>query len=111
MEVANLYKEKTISKIDFPFTEVLNIVEKGTPVLVWNTIGLSIPYISASWKDRDTNEIVNWIANEHALVVIGYNDNQVIVSDPYSGTIKYLNRKTFEERYNYLGRRAIYYET
>ena len=109
-EVANLFKDSAISVSNFPFSEVLSLVKDGIPVLVWNTMGMSIPYYSSSWLDRETGEMITWIRGEHALVVIGYDNNNVIVSDPYTGTIRYFDKYTFEQRYNFLGRRAIYYE-
>ena len=38
-----------------------------------------------------------------------YNDSQIIVSDPYTGTIRYFDKELFKSRYNYLGKRALYY--
>ena len=49
------------------------------------------------------------MANEHALVVVGYNNNQVIVSDSLTGSIRYYNKGVFESRYNTYGKRAVYY--
>ena len=53
-------------------------------------------------------EKIEWKSGEHTVVIIGYNSKQVIVSDPYTGTIKYFNRSTFENRYNYFGKKNIY---
>lgn len=88
---------------------MLNIVKDNRPVLVWTSTNLSKPYISKSWTYKDTGETIKWIAGEHAVVVIGYNDSQIIVSDPYTGTIRYFDKELFKSRYNYLGKRALYY--
>ena len=53
-------------------------------------------------------EKIEWKSGEHVVVIIGYNSKQVIVSDPYSGNVKYFNRSTFENRYNYFGKKNIY---
>lgn len=108
-EVANMYKSNVISKKGLEFEDMLKIVEEKRPVLVWTTINLSIPYISQTWIYKETGETINWISGEHAVVVIGYNNNEVIVSDPYTGMIRYFDKNLFKERYNYLGKRAIYY--
>lgn len=108
-EVANKYKPNVNSKIGLDFDKMLEIVKEKKPVMVWTTINLSKPYISNTWTYKATEEQIKWISGEHAMVVIGYNKNEIIVSDPYTGTIRYFNKEKFKERYNYLGRRAIYY--
>lgn len=107
-EVANKFKSGAKTETNKDFDEVLELVNEGRPVIVWATIGMIEPYISSTWTDYD-GEKVNWIANEHALVVIGYDKNNIIVSDPYTGTIRYYNRNLFISRYNYLGKRAVWY--
>ena len=109
-EVANQYKNGVISKIGLDFSEVLNLVESNHPVMVWTTINLSKPFISTTWIDYKTGDTIKWISGEHAVVIFDIEDNQVIISDPYTGTIRKLDKKLFESRYNYLGKRAIYYE-
>lgn len=108
-DVANLYKEGINSEIGMDFSKVLELIDQNRPVLVWNTIRLSAPYISTSWIYKPTGEVINWISGEHAVVVIGYNDYNIIVSDPYTGMIEYYDRTVFIDRYNYLGKRALYY--
>ena len=108
-QVANQYKENIINETGKNLNEVLNIVKENRPVLVWNSMGLALPYISQSWIYKPTGEKIDWIANEHAVVIIGYSDNRIIISDPMGGTIKYLDRYTFEQRYNSYGKRNLYY--
>lgn len=109
-DVAIKYKKGVISKSGMAFSEVLKLVKNKHPVLVWTTINLSKPFISTSWIYSKTNEMIKWISGEHAMVIFGVSDNKVIASDPYTGTIRYFDKSLFETRYNYLGRRAIYYE-
>ena len=92
-----------------PFSEVLDLVKNGHPVIVWTSMNLAMPYISNSWVYKPTGEKINWKAQEHAVVIVGYNDNSVIISDPLRGQIRYQTRSTFESRYNYYGRLAVYY--
>lgn len=103
------YKSGINIKNNFPFSEVLSLVKNKKPVVVWTSMGLSLPYISSSWIYKPTEEKINWKAGEHAVVIIGYNDSQVIISDPIGGTIKYQSRSLFENRYNYFGEKALYY--
>ena len=110
VEVANQYKSGVISKIGLDFSEVLKLVQEKHPVMVWTTINLSKPFISTTWVGYETGDTIKWISGEHALVIFEVEDSQVVVSDPYTGTVRKLDQKTFESRYNYLGKRAIYYE-
>ena len=108
-EVANIYKSGVISRTNMPFSEVLNLVKENRPVLVWTSMYLAIPFIGNSWIYKPTGEKINWKSNEHAVVLIGYNNSNVIISDPIGGIIRYQSRSTFEDRYNYYGKRAVYY--
>ncbi len=108
-EVANLFKENIQNIEGLELEQILEIVSQNRPVMVWTTIGNISSRTYESWIYRKTNEIIYWKENEHAVVIIGYNDRQVIVSDPYTGRITRYNRETFKENYNYMGKRAVYY--
>lgn len=108
-EVANYFKPGIINGTGMSLEQVLEIVKQNRPVIVWTTSGLSVPYISNLWIYKNTGETIKWISGEHALVIIGYNDNQVIVSDSLTGTIRYFDRWVFESRYNTFSKRALYY--
>lgn len=108
-EVANIYKSGVIAKSNFSFGEVVKIVQSGRPVMVWTSMGLSLPYISSSWIYKPTGETINWKANEHAVVMVGASDSAVTIADPMGGRLKTYSRSTFESRYNYYGKKALYY--
>ena len=108
-DVANIYKPGVITRSDMPFAEVLELVKENHPVIVWTSMNLALPYISDSWIYKPTSEKINWKAQEHAVVLIGYNDENVIISDPLIGSIRHQSRSVFESRYNYYGRLAVYY--
>ncbi len=107
--VAVQYKSGMINGKGNSLDTVLNIVSQGRPVIVWTSMYLSLPYVSGSWIYPETNEVIEWPANEHAVVIFGFNDDYVIISDPLDGKIKYQDRKLFESRYNYFGKRNLYY--
>lgn len=89
--------------------EVLQIVKQNRPVIVWNTMDLKVPYISDTWIYKPTGERINWLSSLHAIVIIGYTETNVIVSDSLTGTIRYFDKNIFENRYNAFGKRALYY--
>lgn len=109
INLANYFKPGIINGTGMKLSDVLNVVKEGRPVVVWVSMNMAVPYISTSWIYKPTGEKISWMANEHALIVIGYSQNQVIVSDSLNGGIRYYNKAVFESRYNTYGKRAIYY--
>ena len=109
-EVANKFKPGIKIATGTSFDKILEVVETGTPVMVWTSMYLAKPYISTSWIYKPTGERIYWKANEHAVVLIGYTQDKVIISDPIDGKMKYQSRSIFKERYNYFGKKALYYE-
>lgn len=109
-EVANQYKPGITIATGTDFNKILEIVGTGKPVLVWTSMYLAAPYISTLWIYEPTGETVYWKANEHAVVIIGYTPDKVIIADPIGGTMKYQSLSIFKERYNYYGKKALYYK-
>lgn len=106
--VASNFKSGIVSKVNFSFDNVLSLVKENKPVVVWTSMDLAVPYISKTWIYKPTGEKISWKAQEHAVVLIGYDDNSVIISDPIGGQIKYQSRSIFASRYRYYGERAVY---
>lgn len=109
MEVANSFKSGIKGGSNIPFNDVVSLVQNGTPVMAWTSMGLSLPYISKSWIYKPTGEVISWKANEHAVVIVGVSDNFIVVADPIGGVLKNYSRGLFEQRYNYYGKKALYY--
>lgn len=107
--VANNFKSGIINGRGKSFSEILNIVKEGRPVIVWSSMNNGIPHYTNSWIYKPTGEKINWLADLHAIVVVGYTETQVITTDSLTGTIRYFNKNTFESRYNAFGKRALYY--
>lgn len=108
-DVANSFKGGVNAKSNFSFSEVIGLVQSGKPVMVWTSMGLSVPYISDSWIYKSTGETINWKANEHAVVMVDATDSTVVIADPIGGKLKSYSRSLFEQRYNYYGKKALYY--
>lgn len=108
-EVANKFKSGIKVATGTDFDEILKIVGTGKPVIVWTSMYLATPHISKSWIYEPTGETIYWKANEHAVVVIGYTKDKVIISDPIDGKMKYQSLSIFKERYNYYGKKALHY--
>jgi len=108
-KLANKYKEGAIAKVGLDFSEVEALVNSGRPVVAWTTINLGNSNVVLLGNSCETGEQLYWHTHEHAMVVIATDDKYVVVSDPYTGTIRYFNKSTFISRYNLMGKRVVYY--
>lgn len=105
--VLNLYLEGNARDITgVSFQEMLKVIDGGRPLVVWATKDMALPYIYGSWYDKDGKKI-EWIAPEHVFVLVGYTSKEVIVNDPYTGQRKLYPIKTFENRWESMGRQAV----
>lgn len=109
MDVANSFKSGIKGGSNIPFNDIVNLVQSGIPVMAWTSMGLSLPYISKSWIYKPTGEVISWKANEHAVVIVGVNNSSIVVADPIGGKLKTYSKCLFEQRYNYYGKKALYY--
>ncbi len=89
-------------------SDLYSLIGEGVPVIVWATIGMKEPSLGPGWFLDDNGEYYQWINREHAVVLIGYTDSQVILSDPDDsrGTVLY-SRALFEQRYASLFSQAV----
>lgn len=110
IDVANQFKLGIKKITGSSLGEVLEIVESGHPVQVWASSYQRTPTKCNTWIHKESGKTITWYCNFHSLVVVGYTDTKVIVSDPLTGTIVRYDRNRFEAAYNFYGRRAIYYE-
>ncbi|NTU90119.1 MAG: C39 family peptidase [Actinobacteria bacterium] len=80
----------------------------GTPILIWATINMVESYETASWSVTGTDDTFTWIANEHCLVLVGYDEDYYYFNDPYNsnGIVSY-EKALVEQRYAELGMQAI----
>lgn len=81
-------------------------IDKDQPVLVWATINMLDTYPSASWYLSDGSRF-SWPANEHCLVLVGYDENKYYFNDPYVGKVVGYSRSLCESRYSVLGNQAL----
>lgn len=110
IDVANQFKPGIKKITGTSLDGVLEIVKQGYPVQVWASSYQRTPTKCNTWIHKESGKTITWYCNFHSLVVIGYANNKIIVSDPLTGTIVRYDRKKFEAAYNFYGRRAIYYE-
>ncbi len=110
INLASKYKTGMVDYTGHSLNQVLNIVKGGTPVQVWVSINLKNTSVCADWIHKASGKKIEWICNLHSVVIVGFNDNYIYVSDPYVGSIKKYNRNQFQKMYNLFGKRAIYFK-
>lgn len=107
--VANKFKAGMVDYTGHSLDSVLNLVQNGIPVQVWVSINLIDTEIYNSWIYKPTGERINWLGDLHSVVITGFSNQSVLVSDSFTGTIKRYDRTQFNKIYNLFGQRALYY--
>ncbi len=85
---------------------------RNMPVLVWATISMLEHDSYIGWylydeEGEPTDEWYGWQANEHCLVLVGYDSEYYYLNDPYGGRglVSY-KRELVEKRFNSMGQYA-----
>lgn len=86
------------------FSELERYILDGYPVMVWETINMLESYPSSKWTID--NKEIQWYANFHCMVLIGWTEDTYIMSDPLKGIVEY-DKDIVLQRYNELGKQAI----
>lgn len=76
------------------------------PILIWATMGMKESYAGNVWTLPDGSQYT-WIAGEHCLVLVGYDDRHYYLNDPISGGTVGYDKKIVEARYDELGMQAV----
>lgn len=101
-------REKASDITGTDFANLLPYLSRDDPVMVWATINMLPSYAGANWIQEDTGQTFTWPAQEHCLVLVGYDDSKYYFNDPYdsNGMVGY-DRKLVEQRYQELGKQAV----
>lgn len=81
-------------------------IDNDIPVLTWVTIGMLDTYPGDKWY-LDDGTLFRWPANEHCMVLIGYDSDYYYFNDPYRGTVKKYAKWLAEKQYKALGRQFL----
>lgn len=86
-----------------------NYIDKDCPVILWATMSMRNAWVNVSWRDLETGNNFNWIAPEHCLLLVGYDDNYYYFNDPLvsDGWQKAYSRSSVEKAYNALGQQSV----
>ncbi|WP_188453355.1 C39 family peptidase [Virgibacillus oceani] len=86
--------------------EILNMLKKGVPVIVWITRDMKKPHIDYSWYIPGTEKIYNALSNSHTVVLTGFNKDSVYTMDPLKGQVTHYT-DTFFRVYKLAGSHAM----
>jgi uncharacterized protein YvpB len=112
VNAANKYLKSVNSKMNAynisgsSTTSLYDYVANNIPVLVWGTINMDNPTFNTKWYDKSTGKLIQWIGKEHCLVLIGFDNTTVTISDPIRG-IASCSKSLFEKRYSQLNKQAV----
>ena len=82
-------------------------IDNDKPLLIWATMNMKASAAGNSWYLED-GRAFTWIAGEHCLVLVGYNDGYYFFNDPLSGSTVGYKKELAEKRFAELGRQAVY---
>ncbi|WP_083256352.1 C39 family peptidase [Massilioclostridium coli] len=82
-------------------------ISKGQPVLVWVTIDMKSSYEGTKIYQQDGSTF-QWIAPEHCMVFIGYDEESYYFNDPYQnhGVVQY-PKELVQQRYQEMQQQAV----
>ncbi|KIL41207.1 hypothetical protein SD70_09110 [Gordoniibacillus kamchatkensis] len=91
-----------------PFELLQKQVEQGFPVIVWNTIDYAMPAKWVEW-DSPAGRVKTTFA-EHAVLLVGYDEQNVYVNDPILGEKgTAIDKAQFLATWEAMGKQALSY--
>jgi uncharacterized protein YvpB len=101
--------DRAVNLTNEPFEKILFHVSKGYPIVVWTTGDYRLPDRPESWKHG--NQMIKSPLDLHAVVLVGYDKDNVYLNDPLSGKKKVkVNKQRFIASWQALKSRAVSYE-
>ena len=89
-------------------SKLKDYIDRDIPVAVWVTVDMGEVEKILQWQSKDGEETFLYPANEHCMVLVGYDDDGYIFADPYgsNGIVKYSAEECLLA-FNSLGRQAV----
>lgn len=81
-------------------------VSADQPILIWATMNMQDPVEGRTWYFEDGTEFT-WIAKEHCMVLVGYDEEFYFFNDPETGNALAYHKAVVEEKYRELGSQAV----
>lgn len=82
-------------------------IDNNEPLLIWATMYMKESFKSNSWHLDDGSEFT-WTAQEHCMVLVGYDEDSYFLNDPLTGSTEAYPKELVEQRFAELGSQAVY---
>lgn len=90
------------------FNDLEHQLAEGLPIVVWTTIHFKTPQKWVEWNTAAGP--VRTTFSEHAVLLVGYDKNNVYVNDPLSGKKSFkVNKKQFIASWEAMGKQSLSY--
>lgn len=105
------YIPTAIDLTERPFSDLEAQVSQGIPVVVWTTLHYRTPRAD-QWVEWDTPiGPIRTTHLEHAVLLVGYDEDYVYVNDPYIGKPgDKIDKQQFIKTWELMGKQALSYE-
>ena len=100
--------QEVVASSDTSFSELVNLIQAGTPVWVVTTVDFEVPTASDFMTWQTTSGEVRVSPLCHAVVVTGVDEDHVYVNDPYGYKNRIVDRQDFEKIYQRMGSQSLY---
>jgi len=108
MELLSKYAPTAVDLTKSSFDKLEQQVADGFPVVVWTTLDFKVP---ANWVVWDTpTGPIQTTFMEHAVLLVGYDEGNVYVNDPWTGKAqRQVNKESFVKSWEAMGKQALSY--
>ncbi|MEE0060895.1 MAG: C39 family peptidase [Acutalibacteraceae bacterium] len=115
-------KDKSYKAVDITGTSMKGLIDNyianDQPVLIWATMWMQEPVVTYEWIVKDAKpdspykngDTCKWLANEHCMVLVGYDEDYYYLNDPLNYYTTSYSRSTFDTRYEQMGKCALVLE-
>jgi uncharacterized protein YvpB len=101
-------KERTVNLTGTSYQAILDSVAAGHPVVIWTTGDFQLPTEWESWH-KDGKKVVAPF-DEHAVLLVGYDEQYAYVNDPLTGVKQQrVSHTAMQKSWEALGKQAISY--
>ncbi|MBO0450843.1 C39 family peptidase [Enterococcus sp. MJM16] len=101
-------KQSVVASSNTEFTDLETLIQKGTPVWVITTVDFKIPTAKdfRTWETTSGEVTVSPLC--HSVVIVGVDDQNVYVNDPYGYKNRIVDKEDFENVFDKMGRQSLY---
>jgi uncharacterized protein YvpB len=100
--------KRAVNLTNSPFIDLLKKVRKGYPVWVITTTNFQPDVKFEPWETKQG--VIYITLNEHSVVITGFDEHFIYVNDPYGSKNRKVDRSSFIDSWEVMGKQAIVIE-